>query len=146
DIEAGKAPHGERHADRRLAVLRYLERRTRDKDRRHDGRQDRERVDAGIEYAEAAWLPDPGLARMPAPYVLLPDDVDMADLLAFQPLARGLDGRREARMPGGEERDALFARKLGQRLHLAHRRPRRLFEQHVPAGAYRCHGHVVAWK
>ena len=56
--------------------------------------QHRQRVDAGIEDAEAAGLPDPGLAGMPAPHVLLPDDGDPVG--SVRPASQALAGATAA--------------------------------------------------
>jgi len=81
---------------------------------------------------------------MPATHVFLPDDGDGSDRLAGEPLASRLDAEREARMPGGKERDAGGGRHRGQRLGLAECGRRRLFEEDVAARLDRLACHVEA--
>ena len=69
--------------DRRLAIGGKLELGRGDEHRlRQDAGQDRQRVDAGIEHAEPARLPDPVLPGMPDADVFLPVDVHRFDRAA----------------------------------------------------------------
>ena len=118
--------------DRHGLVGRRHESRRRDEDRLgHDPGQDRERVDAGVEHAEAGRLPDPGLARMPAADILLPGDGEAAKVAAREPVAHRLDRGIVLRMPGREEHAAGSLGLLRQRSQLADGRGRRLLHQHV---------------
>ena len=123
--------------DRRIAVGGEIERGLADEHRRQDMSRDRQRVDAGIEHAEAAGLPDPFLVRVPAPHVLLPDDRRRLDPRRGQESLRRFDGRRVAGMPACEQGHAPFRRQRPQVLDLAHRRARRLFHEHMLAGQKR---------
>ncbi len=61
--------------NRRCPIGRKVQHRAPDEERsRQDLGEYRQRVDAGIEHAEATRLEDPGLARMPDADVFLPDD------------------------------------------------------------------------
>src|SRR6185437_8832319 len=73
-----------------------------------DRREDRQRVDARVEYSEAARLPDPFLARVPYAHVFLPGDTNSAHLGVGKPGARAIDRGRVLRVPGGECGDASF--------------------------------------
>ena len=53
---------------------------------------------------------------MPDPHIFLPDDGDRLQRMLFYPRASRVDGGGVARMPGGEERDAVAA---GDSLQLA---------------------------
>ena len=76
-----------------------------------DGGRDREGVDARVEHAEPARLPDPLLARMPFMDVLVPDDPHLGDALAGQRLGRGSDGGIVTGVPGCEQGRALALRR-----------------------------------
>src|SRR3546814_11056839 len=93
-------------------------------------RQHRQRIYAGIEPPDAAFQ-DPFLPRMPDAHVLLPRDRDAADRAIGEPGECGLDRGGLARMPGGVEHDIARRRRLGDRLRLADRRRRGLFEHDV---------------
>ena len=71
---------------------------------------------------------DPGLSGMPAPHILLPDDIDLevSSLPASQSRA-GLTPAAKRRMPGGEKLPRACRRQASQRLDLGQRRPRRFF-------------------
>ena len=58
----------------------------------HDAGDDGERVDARIEDAEAAGLPDPLLARMPVPHILFPGHEKPLDRPAGESLLGLVDG------------------------------------------------------
>jgi hypothetical protein len=68
---------------------------------------------------------------MPHPHVFFPDDAAALERAFAQPFARRPHARREARMPGLEERRAESCGLRGQQCDLAGRRGRRLFEQHM---------------
>ena len=89
-------------------------------------------------------LPDPVLARMPAAHILLPDDRGRTDPGHGEEGARGLDGRRVARMPAGEQRDAFRRGQRLQILDLADRGAGRLFQEHMLAGLERRASRLVA--
>ena len=76
----------------------------------HDPRDDRQSIDAGIENAETARLPDPRLTRMPHPHILAPDDGGGPDRLVPQPGARRLDdaGAELMEWISADGRSALF--------------------------------------
>src|SRR3546814_8552902 len=96
---------------------------------RQDARRDRQRIDAGIEHPETAGLPDPLLTRMPAADILLPDDIDAADMAFGEPGARRSDAGGVARMPRGEERRRGGLGEPRQSPDLRPRRAGRVFEQ-----------------
>ena len=99
-----------------------------------DARDDGQRIDARIEHAEAAGLPDPGLARMPDAHIFLPRRRDAANRARFaSQRARRLDAGGLARMPGREQRDACCFGEVDQRVDFVQRRARRFFEHHVAA-------------
>ena len=92
-------------SDRRLAVFRKLQCRAGEVNGRlQDAGQDRQRIDARIEHAEAALLQDPVLAGMPLANILAPDDIDTTHGSFFQPFSCGSDHICFARVPCGEER------------------------------------------
>src|SRR5438309_799344 len=97
--------------NRRLGVLGNLElRRLHEQAAREDFGGDRKGVDAGVEHAEAARLPDPLLARMPFVDILVPVDLQRLDALAGERLGRRINGCMMLGVPGGEERDLLALR------------------------------------
>ena len=84
--------------DRRLAIGRDKQRRRLHGERAgQDAGQYRQRVDSGIEHAEAARLPDPLLARMPDADILLPGDPHRPDFPVREPGPR----RRNSAPPRG---------------------------------------------
>ena len=94
-VEAGgqgpvgfRAGEGDVGRNRGLRVFREAEvRRLHEQAAGEDFRRDREGVDAGIEHAEPARLPDPLLAGMPFVDVLMPVDRERLDPLAGERFA-----------------------------------------------------------
>ena len=70
-------------------------------------RDDRQRVDAGIEDAEAAGLPDPFLVRMPLATSSFQITLHAVDRRRGEKVLGRFDGGRIARMPAGKERHPL---------------------------------------
>ncbi len=108
-------------------------RRTRKDGVRHDFRQNRKRVDAGIENTEAAGLPDPGLAGMPLTHVFLPRHADAARIAFFQQPRGWRHAVGVLGMPSLIERAADLFCKMRQVRELQRRCAGRLFEQHMLA-------------
>ena len=134
-VEAGNVGEAEIGGNRRIAVFREFQAGLGEEDRpRQDMRHDRQRVDARIEDAETAGLPDPVLVGVPVTHVFLPDDVDAADGGGGEERLGGFHGRRITRMPAGEQRQALFIGAPFEVLHFAEGGARRLFEEDVLAG------------
>src|SRR5690606_40782260 len=90
----------ELRGDRRLTVRRDMQRRPAQHEALgQDRRQDRERIDAGIEYAESARLEDPILTRMPVTNVLFPGRAHGFDRPPREPIPCRGDSPGLARMP-----------------------------------------------
>jgi hypothetical protein len=126
------ADEGQAGGDRRLFVGWIEQVGARDEQRhRQDAGRDRQRVDPGIEHAEAARLPDPFLPRMPFAHILEPADVEQAyPRVAKQP-CRLFDRLVVLGMPGREQCPARRASEAYEMLDLAERGRGRLFEQDV---------------
>jgi len=73
--------------------------------------------------------------------ILAPLDMDRGDPPPREPVARGIDARRLARMPGRKQSDARPRRALTKILDLGNGGARRLFEHHVQPGCNRFAGH-----
>ena len=96
--------------------------------------QDGQGVDAGVEHAQSAGLPDPGLAGVPHPHVLPPFDLHGPDRAArpAAPAPAPPPGRSGSARPRAG--CGLRARaRSGQGQHLGHRGAGRLLHQHVLA-------------
>ncbi|ENN85819.1 hypothetical protein RHSP_18447 [Rhizobium freirei PRF 81] len=130
--------------DRRIAVFRKLQRRAGQEERRQDMGDDRQSVDAGIEDAEAAGLPDPFLVRMPMADIFLPDHMGAADGRAGKKSLGSFHRGRIARMPACKERNTLCLGEIFEISHFAQGRARRLFQEDVLAGRERLIGRFVA--
>jgi hypothetical protein len=97
DRVSARSGHRQRGADRHRAITRNFELRLVQLNSvREDFGEDRQRVDAGIEDAEAAVLPDPALPRVPVAHVFLPLDPDRADGGLREPFRGRPDRRRGA--------------------------------------------------
>ncbi len=96
-------------------------------------RDNRQRIDARVENAKTAWLPDPLLAGMPMAHVFFPRNRNRLDCSVFQKFACTFDGCGFARMPCCIKRHALFLSETRQCLHFRNRSPRRLFQHHMLA-------------
>ena len=135
DLDAVFGAQSQIRRDRCLLVFRKLEQCAFDADfLGKDLGEQRQRVDARIEHAETARLPDPALARMPLVHVFLPDDPAARQLAIAQVFARGVDARGAARMPGLVQREAAARGFLGEQCDLPRRGCRWLLEHHVFAG------------
>lgn len=131
--------------DRRIAVFGKFEHGLGDEDRpRQDVGDDRQRIDARIENAETAGLPDPFLVRMPVADILFPDHMHAFDRRRCKKRLGGFDRRRIARMPAGKQRRALFCGKRLEVGDFAQRRAGWLFQEDVLAGDERLISGLVA--
>ena len=81
---------------------------------------------------------------MPDFYVFLPFDSDRFDLATGKEGSRRFNRRREAGVPGGEQRSSGLSRHADQRCEFADRSTGRFFQQHVLAGLERCRHLSVA--
>ncbi len=143
DRDAGVCAEAHLSSDRCAAVLGKVERRRGDEHRRQDMGGNRQGIDAGVEDAETAWLPDPVLARVPPADVFLPVDGCSLDPRRCKESPCCFHSGRVARVPGGEQCHA-FA--VGERLELldfAHRCAGWLFHEDMLAGKDRCARRVM---
>ena len=134
DQLAGGSTEVDVGGDRRIPIVREVERGGGDEHRRQDVGGDRERVDAGIEHPKTACAPDPVLVRMPTADVFLPVDGGRSDPGRCEECARCLYRRRATRVPAREERDAFGGGERFQILDLADGRAWRLFQKNMLAG------------
>ena len=94
EVDAGGVGEGEIRRNRRLPVVREGEcSLCQEEGLGQNGRGDGQGINARIEDAEPAGLPDPVLARMPTPHILLPDDPNLCRTARREPFARRFDGR-----------------------------------------------------
>ena len=137
-VLGGQGGEDERGGDGRVAAGGIDKLRAFDEDRLgRDLGQDRQRVDAGVEDAEIAGVPNPLMARVETSHVLSPVDREAAQLGAGKPRLGDLDGGVVLRTPGGEDDAAALGEARRQVAQLGHRRRWRLLQQHVLAGGER---------
>ena len=145
EVETFGVGEDHRRGDRRVAVLGELQRRGRDEGRaRQDVGDDGERIDARIEHAEAARLPNPLLVRVPVAHVFLPVHLHGAQRGTGDEAFRRFDGRRITRMPAGKQRQALGRSERLEIGDFRERRARRFFEEDMFARRQRLLGGLVA--
>jgi len=90
DLRAAVGPEHDVRPDRGRVVRRNEQTHVLHKEwLRDELRQNGNCVDAGIQHAETARLPDPGLAGMPLAHTFLPGHPSAADLLLLQPALCG---------------------------------------------------------
>lgn len=124
--------------NRGVSVFREFQRRLgQEQCARQDMGDDRQRIDPGIEHAETARLPDPGLVRVPVADILFPDDMHAVDCRRGQKRLRRLHRRRITGMPAGKQRKTLRIRQTSEILHLRKRSTRWLFKENMLAGIQR---------